>query len=204
MPYLKKAQPARQIQSTQLTKQSITPISPQAAIDTMMALYSDARRQLDAIELFLSSYEDKVRYLNDISYGAWLGAEWRIQLPTLAKTLTFKVERIYLPMLSAVAMHPTCGSAIRTALRGYSDNARGRLEDLANLDSILVKLPPAEASTRNEVAALRAAEITCRGLVIEFEDTMYVLDRSAAEKWTDHCLKRPSTMVPNSPQYRWN
>ena len=85
MPNLQKAKLARQASSTRPAVQMTKPIPPQAAMDTMMALYSDARRQLDAVELFLSSFEDKVQYRSNLAYGAWLGAEWRIQLATLAE-----------------------------------------------------------------------------------------------------------------------
>ncbi len=202
MPYQHKAKPARPIPSTRLTKQPITPISPQAAMDNVMALYSDARRQLNAVELFLSSLEDKVQHRNDIAYGAWLGAEWRIQLATLAGTLRIKIEKVYLPTLSAVALHPECSPETRAALRQLEHRSHGILNDLIELDVTLAGVPLAGASTRTEVAALRAAELTCRGLVCDFEDAMYVLDQDRAAQWTEHCLKRPTTMVPNSPQYR--
>jgi hypothetical protein len=197
-----KGKVARQAASPRPGVQTTTPISPQAAMDTMMALYSDARRQLDAVELFLSSFEDKVQYQTDLAYGAWLGAEWRIQLPTLAETLRVKIERVYLPLLSAVVLHPTCSQETRAALRRLNHSAHGTLQALANLDSTLAGVPLAEASPTTEVAALRAAKITCRDLVCEFEDAMYVLDKDQAVQWTAHCLRRPETMVPNSGQYR--
>ena len=202
MPNLQKAKLARQASSTRPAVQTTTPISPEAAMDTMMALYSDARRQLDAVELFLSSFEDKVQYRSNLAYGAWLGAEWRIQLPTLAETLKVKIERVYLPMLSAVVLHPTCSQETRAALRRLTHSAHGTLQALANLDSTLAGVPLAEASPTTEVAALRAAKITCRDSVCEFEDAMYVLDKDQAGQWTAHCLRRPETMVPNSGQYR--
>ena len=202
MPYPQKAKPARHATSTQLTTQPTAPISPQAAMSIVMALYSDARRQLDAVELFLSSLEDKVQYRNDIAYGAWLGGEWRIQLATLAATLRVKIEKVYLPTLSAVAPHPDCSPETRTALRRLEHRSHGILQDLIKLDVTLAGVPLAGASTRTEVAALRAAELTCRGVVIEIEDAMHVMDQHKAGQWTDHCLKRPSTMLPNSPQYR--
>jgi hypothetical protein len=158
--------------------------------------------QVDAIDLFLSSIEDKVQCRIDIAYGAWLGAEWRIQLATLAGTLTAKIEKVYLPTLSAVALHPECSPETRAALRQLEHRAHGTSQSLAQLDSALdgVSLPGANAKT--EKAALLAARSTCRDLVYEFEDAMYVLDKYKAAQWTEHCLKRPSTMVPNSPQYR--
>lgn len=202
MPNQQKAKLARQAPSTRAAVQMTKPISPEAAMVTMMALYSDARRQLDAVELFLSSFEDKVQYRSNLAYGAWLGAEWRIQLATLAETLKAKIERVYLPTLSAVVLHPTCTQETRAALRRLNHSAHGTLQALANLDSTLAGVPLAEASTRTEMAALRAAELVCRTMVIEFEDAMYVLDKDKAGQWTAHCLRRPETMVPNSGQYR--
>lgn len=202
MPYQQKVKSTRQAPTTPDYRHPTTPISPQAAMVTMMALYSDARRQLDAVELFLSAIQNNVQYRTDFAYGAWLGAEWRIQLRTLAEALKAKIERVYLPTLSAVALHPTCSPEKRTALRQLDHCAHRVLQDLANLDSTLAGMPLTEARTRTEAAALRAAKITCRTLVCELEDAMYVLDKDQAGQWTAHCLRRPETMVPNSSQYR--
>lgn len=201
MPYKRKAKLARQATSTRPAVLMITPLSPQAAMDTMMALYSYARRQLDAVELFLSSFEDKVQYLTDYSYGAWLGAEWRIQLATLADTLRAKIERVYLPTLSAVAAYPKCSPETRNCVSSLKHRADGALRALEDLSRTLAGVPTTRASKRDEMAALRAAELVCRTVVVEFEDAMFALDEDEAAKWTMHCKMRPATMVPNSSKY---
>jgi hypothetical protein len=202
MPYPRKAQPTRHATSTRLTTQPTRPISPQAATDTMMALYSDARRQLDAVELFLSSLEDKVQCRIDIAYGAWLGAEWRIQLATLAGTLRIKIEKVYLPTLSAVALHPECSPETRAALRQLEHRSHGVLNDLIELDVTLTGVALAGASTRTEMAALGAAELTCRGVVFEAEEAMYALNPDRAAEWMEICKMRSATMVPYSSRYQ--
>jgi hypothetical protein len=202
MPYQQKVKSTRQVSTAPDYRHPTAPISPEAAMVTMMALYSDARRQLDAVELFLSSLEDKVQCRIDIAYGAWLGAEWRIQLATLAGTLRIKIEKVYLPTLAAVALHPECSPETRTALKRLGHRSHGTLQGLAGLDLALAGVSLAGASARTEKAALLAARYTCRDLVYELEDAMYVLDQDQAAQWTEHCLRRPTTMVPNSPQYR--
>lgn len=202
MPYLQKVKPARQAPNRPGNGQPTAPISPQAAMNTVMALYSDARRQLEAIELFLSSFDDNVQYRNDIAYGAWLGAEWRIQLASLAGTLRAKIEKVYLPTLSAVVLHPECSPETKTALRRLEHRANGMLQALANLDLALARVPLSGASARTERSALRAAELSCRELICDFEDAMFILDQDKAAQWTEHCLIRPTTMVQNAPQHR--
>lgn len=202
MPNATSSQRQRQPQRTKLGKPAPVSISPQDAMETFMAVYSDAHRQLVAIDMYMSSYEDKVEYRTDYAYGAWHGSDWRIQVATLADTLRAKLKRVYLPTISAAAAHPNLSLATSAALKERKRYTVKLLSAISEHDATLVRILADSANTRATKAALRAARLACQHVICEAEEAMYALDPTQAIAWRDLCIRRSATMVPCASRYQ--
>lgn len=192
----------RQAPRTKPSNPAPVSISPQAAMETLMTIYSDAHRQLVAVDMYLSAYEDDVEYRTDYAYGAWLGSDWRIQVATLADTLRAKLVRVYVPTIAAAAVHPSLSPKTSAALRETERRTAAVLSAIEDLDAVLLGILTDSANKRAIMAALRAARQACRSVVFEAEEAIYALNPDRAAEWMEICKMRSATMVPYSSRYQ--
>lgn len=202
MLYANSSRRQRQAPRIELAKPALAPITPEVAMETLKAVYSDAHRQLVAVDMYMSSYEDKVEYHTEYVYGAWHGSDWRIQVATLADTLRAKIERVYLPTISAAAAHPSLDHATVDALKVRMRYAVESLSTISELDATMVRIFTESTTTRAIKAALRAARLACRHVICEAEEAMYALNPAQATAWRDLCMRRSATMVPHKSRYQ--
>lgn len=202
MPYAHSSRRKHQAPRTEPAKPALAPITPEVAMETLTAVYSDAHRQLVAVDMYMSSYEDKVEYHAEYVYGAWHGSDWRIQVATLADTLRAKLERVYLPTLNATAAHPGLSPATAAALREREHRTVAVLKAIGELDTSMVGILSDSTNTSVIKAALRAAKQACRHAKYEVEEAMYALFPDRAAAWVDLCLRRSATMVPYTSWYQ--